>query len=146
MDNACEVSMKYDDAFLDRVHAKTNGKCHICRKTLARRNHGCVNKRGAWEVDHSVPRSRNGTDHLNNLLPACIECNRTKSDSSTTTARAAFGFSSTPFSAAIRQENAVTGGVIGLLVAAVVPLPIRIPAAILFAVLGAVLGHDMESD
>lgn len=138
--------MKYDDAFLDRVHAKTNGKCHICRKTLARRNHGRIKSRGAWEVDHSIPRSRNGTDRLNNLLPACIECNRTKSSSSTTAARAVLGFSSAPFSAAKQKENAVTGGTIGFLAAAVVPPHIRIPAAILFAVLGAVLGHDMESD
>jgi 5-methylcytosine-specific restriction endonuclease McrA len=35
---------------------------------------------GAWEVDHIRPRSRGGTDYLRNLVPACIECNRSKGD------------------------------------------------------------------
>ena len=33
-----------------------------------------------FEVDHSVPRSRGGTDHLDNLQLLCSSCNRIKGD------------------------------------------------------------------
>ncbi|MGD0496198.1 MAG: HNH endonuclease signature motif containing protein [Candidatus Bathyarchaeia archaeon] len=41
---------------------------------------GRLGKRGAWEVDHSRPLSRGGTDYLRNLVPSCVECNRSKGD------------------------------------------------------------------
>lgn len=34
----------------------------------------------AWEVDHSKPKAKGGTDHLNNLNPLQWEANREKSD------------------------------------------------------------------
>jgi len=33
-----------------------------------------------WEIDHSKPKSKGGTDHLNNLNPLQWEENRKKSD------------------------------------------------------------------
>lgn len=33
-----------------------------------------------WEVDHSKPKAKGGTDHLNNLQPMQHEANRKKSD------------------------------------------------------------------
>ena len=33
-----------------------------------------------FEVDHRVPRSRGGTDHLDNLQLLCSSCNRIKGD------------------------------------------------------------------
>jgi len=70
--------MQYSEETLCEVYYKTNGYCGYCEKKLALRNYGKADERGAWEVDHSVPRSRGGTDYLRNLVPACIECNRDK--------------------------------------------------------------------
>ena len=32
------------------------------------------------EVDHMIPRSRGGTDHIENLQLLCAHCNKTKGD------------------------------------------------------------------
>lgn len=70
--------MKYDDDPLRAIYAKTDGRCHICWKSIALSNYGTHGKRGSWEADHSVPLSEGGTDHLNNLFPAHTSCNRSK--------------------------------------------------------------------
>ncbi len=62
------------------VFDKTSGNCAYCEKQLAWSNYGREGSRGAWEVDHRIPLSRGGTDHLNNLSAACIDCNRAKGD------------------------------------------------------------------
>lgn len=35
---------------------------------------------GTWHIEHQHPRSRGGSDHPDNLVPACVECNRSKAD------------------------------------------------------------------
>ncbi len=70
--------MTYSDERLTRIFHKTDGWCEYCGKKLAWSNYGNPNGRGGWEVDHSIPLSKGGTDHLNNLVPACIPCNREK--------------------------------------------------------------------
>lgn len=88
-----------------RIYDKTDGQCHICRKKLALINYGAVSSKGAWEVDHSIPKSKGGTDHLTNLNPACIPCNRIKNNLSTRTARSWFGYTNAPKSRAVRNEE-----------------------------------------
>lgn len=114
--------MPYDDEQLDRVLARTGGKCHLCRKRLSRSNYGKVGRRGAWEIDHSKPRARGGSDHGNNLFAACITCNRSKGAQSSRTARARRGFSRAPLSererAAAIRENAVVLGLGGVIIGA----------------------------
>ena len=73
----------YDDQLLRRIYAKTGGYCAHCDKKIAMRNYGKPEARGAWEVDHSKPTSRGGTDHINNLLPSCCYCNRSKGNYTT---------------------------------------------------------------
>lgn len=68
----------WDDDTLNRVYDKTEGYCYYCGKSLAWKNYGVYGARAAWQVDHSVPLSLGGTDHLNNLVPACIGCNLQK--------------------------------------------------------------------
>jgi len=75
----CSV-MPYTDDELNYIYDKTNGCCWHCGKKLAWRNYGMFGEKGAWEVDHSNPLSRGGTDYLRNLVPSCIECNRSKGD------------------------------------------------------------------
>lgn len=104
--------MAHSGDVLDRVYARTRGRCHICRASMVRKNYGRSGHRGAWEVDHSRPRTRGGSDHLNNLYPACISCNRTKGASSSRTARRMHGHSRSPMSerqAARARANAAFG-------------------------------------
>jgi len=63
------------------VFEKTNGKCQYCGKTLTYENRLRAG-RAAWEVEHMRPRAKGGADHLNNLVPACWECNMSKGTSS----------------------------------------------------------------
>ena len=72
------MSGRFDREDLEDIFGKTNGYCRYCEKQLAWSNYGRVGERGAWEVDHSIPISRGGTDHLNNLWPACVSCNTEK--------------------------------------------------------------------
>jgi len=65
---------------LRRIFDKTDGYCFHCGKKLAWSNYGNLNGKAGWEVDHSIPKSRGGTNHLNNLVPSCIPCNRDKGD------------------------------------------------------------------
>jgi len=80
---------------VEKVHAKRGGYCHLCHKTTVRRAYGSTG-RGAWEVDHLKPRSKGGTDHLNNLEVAHVECNRLKGNRSNETVRAEFGVKGLP--------------------------------------------------
>lgn len=68
--------MPYDERTLDVIYAKTGGDCHCCGQPLKRDQYGQLNASSGWEVDHSKPRKQGGSDHLNNLFPACIPCNR----------------------------------------------------------------------
>ena len=72
--------MTFSDETLGRIWDKTNGYCKYCEKKLAWINYGNPYGKGSWEVDHSQPISKGGTDHLNNLVPACTSCNREKGD------------------------------------------------------------------
>jgi 5-methylcytosine-specific restriction endonuclease McrA len=73
--------MGYTDEELSYIYDKNNGYCWHCRKKLAFTNYGRYGRKGAWEVDHSNPISKGGTDYFRNLVPACVECNRSKGDS-----------------------------------------------------------------
>ncbi|MHB2032907.1 MAG: HNH endonuclease [Gemmatimonadaceae bacterium] len=110
--------MGYSKSELRAIYDRTNGKCHLCGSKRALNNHGRTNARGAWHVDHSVPRSRGGTDHGNNLRVACTDCNCSKQDRSTRSIRRAKGLSSAPRSRAA-QDKADFWSTIGELALAV---------------------------
>lgn len=65
---------------------------------------GCGGRKGAWEVEHSVPRSNGGSEHLNNLYAAHISCNREKGTVTTRTARKWNGRTRAPLSKEKKQE------------------------------------------
>lgn len=139
--------MAFDNETLKRVYDRTDGHCHLCRKRLAFTNYGQHGRRGAWEVDHSKPRGKGGSDHGNNLFAACTGCNRSKQDCSTTTARAVHGYRAAPLSARAKEKNAWTGGLLGGALAYIlVPPQFRIAAALLTAVVGAAAGASYEPD
>ena len=39
-----------------------------------------LNSEKGWEIDHSKPQAKGGTDHLNNLQPMKTSANREKGD------------------------------------------------------------------
>jgi len=72
--------LRLSDEQLFSIFEKTDGECAYCEKQLAWVNYGRDGYRGAWQVDHRVPVSRGGTDHMNNLSAACVDCNQSKGD------------------------------------------------------------------
>lgn len=133
--------MSFDESTLDSVFKKTDGRCHICKKHLVRDHHGLRGANGAWTVDHSRARARGGTDHLNNLLPACARCNTRKSTCTSRTARGWHGHTRAPLSREKRQEQrvlgALTGGVLGAIF-----LGGGLPLVALSALAGAAIADD----
>lgn len=129
----------------DKTFDRTAGRCHICGKQLARRNYGRLGKRGAWEIEHSIPRARGGSDHGNNLYPACISCNRSKGTMASRTARSPNGRTRAPLSlkkqAEVRARRAVGGGVLGAVAAGLAGAPILVPMG-----LAALLGYALDPE
>lgn len=127
------------------IFEKTDGRCHICGKRLAFANYAAHGARGAWEIDHSKPRARSGTDHLHNLWPACISCNRSKQARSTRSARAAYGRTRAPMSrvkqGAARERNTLIGGGGGAVVGGMIAGP---PGAMLGALLCGALASTLD--
>lgn len=124
------------------IYRKTDGYCHVCHRKLSFQNHGKQNAKGAWHIEHSRPRAKGGTDHLNNLFAACIECNIEKATLTSRTARGYYGNTRAPYckekKEAIRDDNTATGAVIGGVIGAVGgPWGIAIGAAI-----GGMIGHQ----
>lgn len=109
--------MDFTHYHLSTLYDRTSGYCHICGKKLAYHNHGRFGARGAWEVEHSNPRAKGGTDRLSNLFPACIECNGLKGTMTTRAVRAWYGRKRAPLSREKREEarkkNALLGMILG---------------------------------
>lgn len=137
--------MAYSKERLRKIYERTNGQCHICRKKIAFKNYGANGSRGAWEVEHSKPRSKGGTDHGNNLYASCISCNRSKNNSSSKSARAKNGYKSAPYSEKQKLSNSATGaGMCGGLVWFLAPPQIKLPLAVFAALFGGSVGYNKE--
>jgi len=138
--------MAYSTERLEDIFDRTSGYCHICGGKLAFCNYNFFGAKGAWEVEHSIPKCEGGTDRLNNLYAAHISCNRSKQAICTRRARAQYGRKKAPLSARKRAEaksrNGSEGGVVGALLGSVAgPWGILIGAAI-----GGKKGYDRNPD
>lgn len=139
--------MKRDEHTLRAVYAKTSGRCHICRKSIAFSNYGVHGKRGGWEVDHSISLSAGGIDHLNNLLPAHTSCNRSKQGRSSRTARSIFGKTCAPLSSEVLRRAKFNNAVSGALAAAILGARMAGPAGFwIGALAGALIGHRIDPE
>jgi len=138
--------MAFDDRTLRKIYDRTNGKCHVCHKKLSFTNYGQGGAKGAWEVEHSIPRANGGTDHLNNLFPACIGCNRSKGTHTTRTARSWNDRTRAPFSKEkreqIKRNNAIGGAVLGGLIG----LAINPVVCLCGLGIGALIGHSANPE
>lgn len=114
--------MNLTDDELEYIFDRSGGDCHLCHGKLAFTNYGQAGRRGAWEIEHSVPRARGGTDRLNNLYAAHIRCNRSKGARSTRSVRRKNGYMRAPPSTQARHaeriENMIAGGGLGMFVGA----------------------------
>jgi 5-methylcytosine-specific restriction endonuclease McrA len=132
--------MAYTENQLNRIYRCTSGYCHLCHTKLSRKNHSRIGKRGAWHVDHSVPRSKGGTDFLNNLKPACIECNSEKSNKTTRSARLGNGKTRAPLSPEKRKQAKARHSILGAMGGGAVGFAVGGPVG---AVIGALAGGHL---
>lgn len=72
--------MSLKEGKLDRIYWKNFGMCSGCGKRLVREMHGAVGHPDEWQVDHDIPKSRGGSNNIDNLWPMCAACNRDKAD------------------------------------------------------------------
>lgn len=115
--------MKWTSARRRQIFDRTSGKCHICHGTLEFLSYG---KDGGWEIEHSNPRVKGGTDRLNNLYPAHAKCNRSKGARSTSLARKRFGKTRAPLSVAKRKQEKIKAGFLNGLGMAAISTVLRI--------------------
>lgn len=128
------------------IYDRTSGKCHICIKKLAFENYSFLGLKGAWEVEHSNPKSMGGTNRLNNLYASCITCNRSKNNKSTKSARAKYGRTKAPLSKEkwidAKRGNAIGGAILGGIAGSILG-PWGTVAG---ATIGAKFGFDKDPD
>lgn len=134
--------MKRSNERLNAIYDKTNGYCHLCHKKLAFSNYGINGAKGAWHIDHSIPRAKGGSDHLNNLYAACIPCNLTKSDSNNKLVRSVYGHKRAPYSKSKLEsiKNTNTSG--GFIVGAIIGLRFGPIGALVGGLVGGLIGSD----
>jgi HNH endonuclease len=139
--------MSYMDDELDAIFERTDSHCHICGKKLCRNNYGLWRRKGAWEVEHSVPRSNGGSERLNNLYAAHISCNREKGTVTTRTARKWNGRSKAPLSKEskekIRSRNRWGWGTAGAISGASIAGP---AGFVVGGLIGAVIGDQIKPE
>ncbi len=137
--------MGYTRAELKEIYDRTSGYCHLCHGKMSFTNYNRPGRKGAWEVEHSIPRSKGGTDHGNNLRGAHIICNREKSDVTPRTARRWNGITRAPLSREqkkrAQKSNTASGALIGGLVGLVGGGPV---GAVIGALGGAAIGNSIK--
>ncbi len=136
---------QYSKTELRAIYDRTSGYCHLCGEKMAFTNYGQHGERGAWEIEHSNPKARGGTDRANNLYAACIDCNRSKGDGSTRSVRQGNGLRRAPLSrqavADKKAANTAVGGGLGLVVGAMAGGPV---GAAVGAVIGGAIGNSIR--
>lgn len=65
------VHRPHDASVRREVHQMTDGRCCYCNVEVAFED---------MELEHIVPKSAGGPDHINNYVPSCRPCNQLKRD------------------------------------------------------------------
>lgn len=139
--------MGYSNERLEAIFHRTDGNCHICGGKLCFSNYGQLERRGAWEVEHSKPQCNGGSDRLCNLYAAHIPCNREKGIVTTRTARGRNGRTKAPLSKIkkeeIRSRNRWGLGTAGAIAGASVAGP---AGFVVGGLIGVILGDEIEPE
>ncbi len=134
-----------DKERLNKVFCKTDGFCHICHTKLNYSNYGQRDTKGGWEIEHSIPRAKGGTDHLNNLFPACPSCNLAKGTLHTRTARKKHGKARAPLNGKVKRQiqesNTIIGSIVGAGAGLILGGP---PLALLGGLIFGAIGSDLS--
>ncbi|MDP3278605.1 MAG: HNH endonuclease signature motif containing protein [Deltaproteobacteria bacterium] len=96
---------KYTAEELDKVYDRTDGRCHICTKKRDRQNYAREGLHG-WQVDHSKPIARGGTDSPQNWRMCCTGCNAAKGTMSARRAREEHGSRSPVSAKEVQRQRA----------------------------------------
>jgi len=138
--------MGYSEERLNDIFDRTDGRCHLCHNKLTFNSYGQLSLRGAWEIEHSNPRARGGTNRLNNLYAACIVCNRSKGAGSTKTARARNEKTKAPMSASKRENAKQKNTAIGAIIGGALGSLAGKKEAVTGAIIGAFIGHAQDPE
>ena len=60
------------------LYLRCGGRCPICGKQLQIKNSNILDT--YMTIDHIIPKSKNGTNNIENLRPMCRDCNMQKAD------------------------------------------------------------------
>ena len=138
--------MIVSDDRLNKIYDKTRGKCHLCHKNLSFINYNRFGAKGAWEIEHSKPKSLGGTDHLNNLYAACIRCNRQKSNGTNYSVRSKNGVRKAPLSAKARSKKILGNTAKGVVAGVTIGRFFGPGGAVIGGAIGALMGSDKDPD
>lgn len=138
--------MNVNEEKLNKIFDKTRGKCHLCHKQLAFFNYGIVGAKSAWEIEHSKPKSRGGSDHLNNLYAACITCNREKGNGTNYSVRSKNGVRKAPLPENSRRKAVIANTAKGALAGAAIGRLLGPGGIIIGGAIGALVGNEADPD
>ncbi len=128
---------------MKKIFERTNGRCHLCRRELSFGDYGSPD---GWEREHSKPRSKGGTNHLNNLYPACVSCNRQKGNRSNASVRSKHGYTKPPMSKRQRRKRARITIPVCAIVGARIGASAGFPGFVAGGVIGGIVGWVISGD
>ncbi len=109
-------------------------------------NYAYSGRRGAWEVEHSKPRVKGGSDYHRNLYPACISCNCEKGTATTKTARSWHGRKRAPLSKEKKKETQTSNTAIGEFIGGIIGLFIAPWVGLAGLFIGSSVGYNINPD
>ncbi len=138
--------MAYSNETLNRIYDRTDGRCHICGKKLSFVNYAEIGRRGAWQVEHSRCKANGGSNHLNNLFPACTSCNLQKATFTTRAARAWNGRTRAPRSKSAKKQERLSNTVAGVFLGGLIGALAGSRGLAAGVAIGGLVGSSVEVD
>lgn len=126
------------------IYSKTDGCCHLCHRKLSFTNYGIRGAKGGWHIEHSKAKANGGSDHLNNLFPACIDCNIEKGTNYTRTIRSRNGQTRAPYNQQKKQKIKDENTIIGMIGGGLLGSLLGPGGVVVCSILGGIFGEDLS--